>query len=84
MYLRIDGYVGRWTRLRVRADGRGNNPTIDVVPPNPGSRAGVLVTLAGQSRLCVVFDAATGSKVGTNTKEEFTIRHGSPHCPAAP
>ena len=81
--LRLDSYTGRWTRLVLRAESQGNNATIEVVPPNPGARAGVIVSIPDGSRVCTLFDVASGSSVSENTAEKFWIGGGSTlACPA--
>jgi hypothetical protein len=83
--LRIRSYVGRWTRIHVRADGRGNNPTITVTPPNPGERGGAIITIPDGSRLCVLFGGTLGGRIAENDAEQFVIVGArSSACPPGP
>ena len=76
-------WQGRRIRIGAVADGRGNNPTIDVVPPNPGTGGGLIVQIPGGDRFCAVFGGAVGGKIGkTNDATTFRIKHArSALCP---
>jgi len=77
--------VGRSFRIRATLDGRGNNPEISVVPPNPGSDGGMIVSINGGDSYCVAFGGAAGGKTTDNDAETFRITHPRLEgCPLAP
>lgn len=80
--IKIQAKTRGLTRLLVRASAQGNNGTIDVVPPNPGRRGGVIVTIPEGARLCSLFSEELGGEIETNTAEEFSVTGSSPTgCP---
>ena len=48
--------------------------THDLVAPNPGTEAGVELTLGGGDTYCLVFGGAAGGRVLGNTPRRFTVR----------
>jgi hypothetical protein len=58
-------------RLRVSASGRGDGTPLDVVPPNPGTDGGVILTIEGGDTYCVSLGGAAG---GTVLTEESLFR----------
>jgi hypothetical protein len=83
----LDVYAGLHVDIRARASGRGNNPTITVVPPNPGSGGGMTAAIPGGDRFCVAFgggkDGGRASK--RNDATYFKMRFArSATCPALP
>ena len=81
----LDLYEGRRTSIRTYADGRGNNPTIDVVPPNPGTGGGMIAVIPAGDRFCVVFGGSAGGRVGkVNDATTFKVSRASGRfCPPA-
>lgn len=83
---RLDVTPGRRVDIRARASGRGNNATITVVPPNPGTGGGMTAAIPGGDRYCVVFGGAAGGRASKrNDATYFKMRFSrSPTCPPAP
>lgn len=55
---------------------------IDVLPPNPGTEGGIILTLGNGDSYCVGFDSAD-AEVLANTDRRFTIRRpASEGCPS--
>jgi len=76
--------VGGSFRIKATLDGRGNNPEISVVPPNPGTDGGVIVSINGGDSYCVAFGGAAGGKITDNDAETFRITKARLEgCPVA-
>jgi len=83
--LKIAWRSGRYFRMSVRIQARGNNGPVDVVPGNPTSDLGVRVTLGTGDTYCVLFGGAAGGVVvdrpgGTLVKAARPTGDG---CPVA-
>jgi hypothetical protein len=61
-------------KFRMRVYIRGIEGPVDVAPPNPGTEAGIELTLGGGDTYCVTFGGAAGGTVRSNTSRSFTIR----------
>lgn len=61
-------------KFRVRIQLLGHDGPIDLVPPNPGTEAGVELTLGGGDTYCLVFGGAAGGTVLGNTSRRYTVR----------
>ena len=61
-------------KFRTRIQLRGLDGLIDLVPPNPGTEAGVELTLDGGDTYCLAFGGAAGGTVLGNTPRRFSIR----------
>jgi hypothetical protein len=59
--------------LSITLDTRGKNGTIEVVPPNPGTDGGALLSINGGDSYCVGFGGAAGGKIRENTATEFRV-----------
>lgn len=83
-YLKV--WAGHRAEIRVRASGRGNNPTIRIVPPNPGTGAGVTAAIPRGDRYCAVFGGAAGGRpIQQNDATYFRMRRSSyAICPSSP
>ena len=55
------------------ASARGNNESIQLVPPNPGQSARVRVTIGGGDTYCGGFGGTAGGKITQNDAETFRI-----------
>jgi hypothetical protein len=54
---------GSTFKLKVVVDARGNNGPVDVVPGNPTTDLGAILTLGGGDSYCVLFGGAAGGLV---------------------
>ena len=59
-------------RLMIRLVGRDG--IIPVLPPNPGTDGGVVLTLGGGDSYCVGYGADAGGKIRSNSEKRFSIR----------
>jgi hypothetical protein len=67
--------------FRLKASVLARFGPIDVVPPNPGTEAGIVLTLGNGDSYCVGFDTS-GGEVLANTDRRFAIRKPvSEGCP---
>jgi len=71
--------------LKVEIDGKGVNPDrIEVLPPNPGTDAGVVLSGEGRDGFCAAFGGAARGNVVDNDDEVFRIVNSrSAGCPGA-
>ena len=68
---RLDVYAGRRIDIRAGASGRGNNPTITIIPPDPGTGGGMTAAIPGGDRYCVVLNGATGARVSKHNDATY-------------
>jgi hypothetical protein len=70
--------------LRIVLAGSTGTQSLDLVPPNPGSSAIAVLTLADGDAYCVSFGAAAGGQVVANTAHSWKVRNATsePGCPA--
>jgi hypothetical protein len=70
-------------RLKVVASGRSGSAPLDVVPPDPGTDGGVILTIDGGSTYCVSLGGAAGGTVLTD-RQRFRITGATAEvgCPA--
>jgi hypothetical protein len=69
-------------KFRTRIQLIGRDGPIDLVPPDPGTEAGVELTLGGGDTYCLVFGGAAGGRVLGNTSRRFAVRKPlSEACP---
>jgi hypothetical protein len=67
-------------RIRVRL--RGTDGPVNILPPNPGTDGGIVLTLGGGDSLCVGFGSSAGGEIVSNTERRFAImRPASEACP---
>jgi hypothetical protein len=84
--LKLTWRAGRYFRLTAKADAKGNNGPLNVVPGNPTSDLGIRLTLGTGDTYCVLFGGAAGGVIidkadGTLTKAGKVTGQG---CPVAP
>jgi hypothetical protein len=77
--IRVQG--SRRAMLKAVVDGQGNNPTITVVPPNPGSDGGMVFTINGGDSYCVTLGGAAGGKLGNKGDVAFKISRATAEAP---
>jgi hypothetical protein len=83
--LTIKQYTGRYFSILVKGSAQGNNGPIDVVPANPTTDLGMIITLGGGDSYCVLFGGAAGGAVSENG-EGTTVKAVKPTgegCPVA-
>jgi hypothetical protein len=61
-------------KFRTRVQLVGLDGLIDLLPPDPGTEAGLELTLGGGDTYCLVFGGAAGGRVLGNTSRRFAIR----------
>lgn len=64
-----------------------DDPSVDVLAPDPGTEGGVVLTLGGGDRYCVAFGGAAGGVIEANHAKTFAVRaptaKGCPDVPSA-
>ena len=58
-------------RMKAVIEARGNNPSVDLVPPNPGTGGGMIATIPAGDRYCALFDPSLGAKISSQNDEEL-------------
>ena len=71
-------------RFRATAEGRGNNPEITVLPPDPGTDGGAVFTITGGDTYCLAFGGAAEGRITDNDRELFrVVKPRGRACPVA-
>lgn len=69
-------------QFRLKARLLGKDGPLGVVPPNPGTEAGIVLTLGTGDSYCVAFGAAAGGDILANTAARFALRRPTAEgCP---
>ncbi len=70
--------------FRLKIDVNAASGTVDVVPPNPGTSGGFVLTIAGGDSYCVAFGGSAGGVSKRNDATQWSIqRPTAESCPAS-
>ena len=76
----------KYFAIKVKADAKGNNGSIDVLPGAPTTDLGIRLTLGGGDTYCVLFGGVAGGEIA-DAADGSLVKAKSPTgegCPVAP